>query len=60
MLVIGAVVGGIVVIALIVGLVFMIIGGVKRREQYAQALEKMKLQKARMGHADLIKGLKGE
>jgi len=58
MLIIAAVVGGIVVVALIVGLVFLIIANKKRRAEYALAREKMKIAKARMGHADLIKGLR--
>jgi len=58
MLIVLGAVGGVVVILLIVGLVFMIIANKKRRAEYALAREKMKIAKARMGHADMIKGLR--
>jgi len=59
-LVVGIVVIALVVIALVIGIVLMILASKKRKADYALALEKMKVAKAQLGHADFLKSLKGE
>ena len=46
------------IVAAIGFVIWIIYAGKRRKEDYKKALELMKIQKARMGHADLIKNLR--
>jgi len=58
MVFVGAGAGGVAIIALLIGMVFMIRANQKRKADYRLAQEKAREAKARMGHADLIQKLR--
>lgn len=59
----GFIVGGVIAVAiaipiLIIAIVFVMLANKKRREEYAVALQKMKVQNAKFGYANMISSLK--
>lgn len=57
-LILGIVAAAIIVPVLGLGIVFLILANKRRKAEYALALQKMKVAKARLGHADMLRNLK--
>lgn len=57
-LILGIIAAAIIVPVLCLGIVLLILANKRRKAEYALALQKMKVAKARLGHADMLRNLK--